>query len=64
VDAHVGLAVAYSLVDREEEACAVGEKLVIASPGFKTKRWLKAHNYKDQAVKDRIAGAFRKAGLK
>jgi adenylate cyclase len=61
--AHIGLAATYALMDREKEARAEGAEVLRIDPKFSWERWIKGLPY-DQSRKDRMADAFRKAGLK
>jgi adenylate cyclase len=61
--AHLGLAITYALTDREKEARAEGAEVLRIDPKFSWERWIKGLPY-SQSVKDRIAHALRKAGLK
>ncbi len=61
--AHIGLAVRYVLIGREDEARAEGAEVLRIDPKFSIERWIKGLPY-SQSVKDRIADALRKAGLK
>jgi adenylate cyclase len=61
--AHLGLAVAYALTDREKEARSEGEEVMRIDPRFSLERFIKSLPY-DQSRKDHIADLLRKAGLK
>jgi len=61
--AHIGLAVTYALMGRENEARAEGAEVLRIDPKFSWERWIKGLPY-DQSRKDRMADALRKAGLK
>jgi adenylate cyclase len=61
--AHVGLAIAYALMDREKEARAEGTEILRIDPKFSWERYIKGLPF-DQSRKDRIADALHKAGLK
>jgi adenylate cyclase len=61
--AHIGLAVTYAQMDRENEARTEGAEVLRIDPKFSWERWVKGLPY-SQAVKDTIADALRKAGLK
>jgi adenylate cyclase len=63
VMAHMGLAAAYVWTDREKEARAEGAEVMRIDPKFSVERFIKTLTY-DQSRKDRLADAFRKAGLK
>jgi adenylate cyclase len=60
--AHIGLAVTYAIMDRENEARAEAAEALRIDPKFSWERWVKGLPY-DQSRKDRIADALRKAGL-
>jgi adenylate cyclase len=62
--AQLALAVAYSVSDREEEARAVGAKILKIEPKFSVEYYSKTLTYKNQADKETFIGALRKAGLK
>jgi adenylate cyclase len=61
--AHLGLAGAYASIGRENEACAEGAEVLRIDPKFSLERFIKGLPY-DQSIKDRMADALRKAGLK
>jgi len=61
--AHIGLAITYALMDREKEARAEAAEVLRIDPKFSWERYIKGLPY-DQSLKDRIADALRKAGLK
>jgi hypothetical protein len=61
--AHVGLGTTYALMDREKEARAEGAEVLRIDPKFSWERYIKGLPY-DQSLKDRVADALRKAGLK
>jgi adenylate cyclase len=60
---HLGLAVAYVLLGREEEAHAEGNEVMRIDPKFSLERFMKGMPW-EQSRKDRAAGILRKAGLK
>jgi adenylate cyclase len=60
--AHIGLAVTYALMGRENEARAESAEVLRIDPKFSWERWIKGLPY-DQSRKDRMADALRKAGL-
>jgi adenylate cyclase len=62
--AHLGLAAAYALSGREKEALFEGAEVMRIDPKFSLERYLKGLPAYDQARKDRVAHALRKAGLK
>jgi len=61
--AHIGLAVTYALMGRENEARAESAEVLRIDPKFSWERWIKGLPY-DQSRKDRMAEALGKAGLK
>jgi len=61
--AHIGLAVRYALLDREKEARAEGAEVLRIDPKFSWDRWIRTLPH-SQSMKDHIADALRKAGLK
>jgi TolB-like protein/Tfp pilus assembly protein PilF len=61
--AHLGLAVAYASIGREDEARAEGAEVLRIDPKFSLERYIKGLPF-DQSRKDRMADALRKAGLK
>ena len=62
--AHVFLAAAYSLHDREEEAHIEAGEVLRINPKFSVDHWEKTIPYRNKADKELIIGALRKAGLK
>jgi len=60
---HVGLAQAYSLAGRMEEAHAEAEQVLKINPRFSLKYYTKQWSYKNQADKDLMSYSLRKAGL-
>jgi len=62
--AHIRLAATYSMMGREKEARAEAAEVLRLNPKFSLDSWAKVQNYKDQSVKDNLADALRKAGLK
>ena len=60
--AHLGLAVCYAYMGREDEARAEGAKLLRIDPKFSVERFMK--NYPPGVRKDRLTEALLKAGLK
>jgi len=60
--AHLGLAVCYAMMGREDEARAEGAELLRIDPKFSVERFMK--NVPPGTEKDRIAEALLKAGLK
>jgi adenylate cyclase len=61
--AHIGLAVTYAVMGRENEARSEGAEVLRIDPKFSWERWIKALPW-DRSRKDRVADALRKAGLK
>jgi adenylate cyclase len=61
--AHIGLATTYVSMGRENEARAEGTEVLRIDPKFSWERYIKGLPY-SQSRKDRMADAFRKAGLK
>ena len=61
--AHLQLAGVYALMGREKEAHAEAAEVLRIDPKFSWERLVKGLPY-SQAVKDTIADALRKAGLK
>ena len=60
---HHGLAVAYSLLERQEEAHASAEKCLEAAPFFSASWFTKISLFKNEADTKLIADAMRKAGF-
>jgi len=60
---HVGLAQAYSLEGRMEEAQAEAEQVLKINPKFSLEYFAKRWSYKNQADKDRSIDSLLKAGL-
>ena len=63
VRAFGGLAICYSLLGREEEACATAAELLRINPKFSSKGMVKTLPHKNQALKVRFHNALLKAGL-
>jgi len=61
--AHMMLAAAYSLAGRQEEASVAAEEVLRLNPKFSLVHWGKTLPYKNQADRERLIGALRKAGL-
>ena len=61
---HIGLAGTYSLMGRENEACAEAAEILRINPKFTLDFLAKTLPYKDQSVIDNYIEALRKAGLK
>ena len=62
--AHLGLAVIYSELDREEEARAEVAEVLRLNPKYSLEVLRQISPYKDPAVLERMLAALRKAGLK
>ena len=62
--AHVFLAAAYSLHGREEEAHIEAGEVLRIKPKFSVDQWARSLQYKNEADRDLIIGAVRKAGMK
>jgi adenylate cyclase len=62
--AHLSLAATYSLLGRDEEACAEAEEVLRMNPKFSLEYFAKALPFKNQAQIDCYIEALRKAGLK
>ena len=60
---HFSLACVYSLVDQNENAKAEAQKVLELNPKFSLNQFARRLSYKNQADKDLIIGAARKAGL-
>ncbi len=60
--AHLGLAAAYVWMDREKEALSEAAEVMRIDPKFSVEKFIKGLPY-DQARKNRLADALRKAGL-
>ena len=61
---HMGLAVIYALLNRQEDARAAAKKVLELDPKFSVERASKTWPYKNQAEIKLVADAMRKAGLK
>jgi adenylate cyclase len=61
--AHIGLAVTYVLLGREEEARLHGERILRQNPDFSLDSYMKRQFYKDPAVARSQLDALRSAGL-
>jgi thioredoxin-like negative regulator of GroEL len=62
--AHVMLAATYSMMGREEEACAQVAEVVRINRRFSLDFYAKTAVFKDRTMVDNIDSALRKAGLK
>ncbi len=58
-----GLAVAYSLLGREEEARAMASEFLMMRPRFSVKQWAMGAPYKNRADIALFADTMRKIGL-
>jgi adenylate cyclase len=61
--AHTFLAACYSSIDRQKEAAAEVEEVLSINPKFSLASYVKTLPYKNQADKDFVVNAMRKAGL-
>jgi adenylate cyclase len=61
--AHLGLAVCYVHLGREEDAHAEAAEVLRVNPKFSVEQYAKHTKFKDQATKELYMGALRKAGL-
>ena len=61
---HIVLTTSYSLLGREEEACAEAAEVLRLNPKFSVEKYAKRLPFKDKALTERYANALRKAGLK
>ena len=64
VDSHSNLAAVYSMMGLEKEARAEAAEVLRRNPKFSVDSSAKRLLYKDQSEIDKVANAFRKAGLK
>jgi len=62
--AHLGLAVTYSMMGREQEARAEAAEVLRLNPKFSVDNYARFLPFKDHARIDRFTDALRKAGLK
>jgi adenylate cyclase len=62
--AYLGLAASYSLLAHEKEATEIAAKVLSIDPKFSVDRYEKSLPNKEQADKELLIGALRKAGLK
>ncbi len=60
---HIGMASAYSLLGRDEEAWAEAKEVLRINPRFSLESYASGLPYKNQADKDLHINALRKAGL-
>jgi len=61
--AHMLLAAAYSLAGRQEDARISAEEVLRSNPKFSVAFWAKSLPFKNQADREFVVGAMRKAGL-
>jgi len=61
---HIGLAVTYIMMGREQEACAEAAEVLKINPNFSVDSWARSLALKDQSETDKVVNALRKAGLK
>ena len=64
INAHIALAVTYSMMGREKEARAEAAEVLRINPKFSVDSFAKVLPYKDQSQTDKYINALRKAGLK
>ncbi|MGD9041843.1 MAG: adenylate/guanylate cyclase domain-containing protein [Desulfobacteraceae bacterium] len=64
VFAHIGLAATYAMAGREKDARAEGEEVLKMDPNFSLEHFANMLPYKNQADKEYVVDALRKAGLK
>jgi len=64
LSSHLGLAAAYSILGREEEARYSAAEVLRINPKFSLEHFERILPYKNQADKERAIAAWRKAGLK
>ena len=62
--AWITLVIAYSSLDRMEEASAAASEVLKMNPNFSVEHFAKAMPYKNQADRELMADALRKAGMK
>ena len=60
----MNLASTYSMMGREKEARAEAAEVLRINPKFSLDYYVKRLPYKDQSQIDKLANAWRKAGLK
>ena len=61
---HLYLTITYGLARPEEDARAAAQEFLRIHPKFTLNKYAKRTAWKDQAYRDRILDALRKAGLK
>ena len=61
--AHVTLAIAFSALEREEEARAVAAEILGKNPKFSLAGWSRRQPYKNPSDLERLLDQARKAGL-
>jgi adenylate cyclase len=64
IQAHLFLAVAYSMMGRGKEARAEAGEVLRLNPKFSVASWEKRARYRDPSEKAKVANAMREAGLK
>jgi adenylate cyclase len=62
--AHIGMAVTYIMMGREEEAHAEAAEILRINPNFSVDSWARSLVFKDQSQADKYVSALRKTGLK
>jgi len=62
--AHIGMAVTYIMMGREQEARAEAAEVLRINPNFSVDSWARSLAFKDQSETDKVVNALRKAGLK
>ena len=62
--AHLLLAAVYSFSGREDEARTEAAEVLRINPKFSVEKFAKRARYKNEADRERLVGALRKAGLK
>jgi adenylate cyclase len=62
--AHIGMAVTYVMMGREQEARAEAAEVLRINPNFSVDSWARSLAFKDQSETDKVVNALRKAGLK
>jgi adenylate cyclase len=60
---HLGLAINYAALGRDEEARAAAQDLLRIDPKFSAQRFARAFPYKDPSLPARVLELMRKAGL-
>ena len=62
INAHIGMAVTYAMMGRENEARSEGTEVLRIDPKFSWERWIKSLP-SDKSRKDRLTAALNRAGL-